>query len=138
MTLRGKIDDNWELFIQPCIQLWNNRRCSVVSGPPQQGLLNANSEYMRWYTSRTRRWISRTGAHEGQTVHLLIQTYDIVLFQIKSHNMDVLISIYYFHCRLMQLKGHIIWRPHNYMARIPRKSEMGWKTLCSCIKKKED
>ena len=67
-SLTGKVNDNWEVMWQNCIETWNQRRCWVVTGTPQRRLLSDNSEYIKWYHEHTRRWISKKGAQQGLIV----------------------------------------------------------------------
>ncbi|KAK7271544.1 hypothetical protein RJT34_27521 [Clitoria ternatea] len=71
ITLRGKTDENWSATYVPLIQLWSCRSENVCTTDPQIGILSASSEYMRWYTSHTRRWITRKYAIKGRTTDVL-------------------------------------------------------------------
>ncbi|XP_027338115.1 serine/threonine-protein phosphatase 7 long form homolog [Abrus precatorius] len=62
ITLKGKTADNWESKFRGVLEHWDRRLDWVVSNEPQIGLLSSNSEYMRWYHTHTRRWMSRDAA----------------------------------------------------------------------------
>ncbi|XP_027363043.1 serine/threonine-protein phosphatase 7 long form homolog [Abrus precatorius] len=59
---RGKTANNWESKFRGVLEHWDRRLDWVVSNEPQIGLLSSNSEYMRWYHTHTRRWMSRDAA----------------------------------------------------------------------------
>ncbi|XP_050206478.1 uncharacterized protein LOC126656060 [Mercurialis annua] len=56
---------NFEELLTDYVQIWNNRATYVVQGyqhPPHY-----HSEYMEWFRSRSRRWITHEGAAAGQS-----------------------------------------------------------------------
>ncbi|XP_027348466.1 serine/threonine-protein phosphatase 7 long form homolog [Abrus precatorius] len=62
LTLRGKTGEDWSAMFSAMLEIWESRRLWVLTNEPQYGLLSSNSEYMRWYVSHTRRWMTREAA----------------------------------------------------------------------------
>ncbi|XP_027351129.1 serine/threonine-protein phosphatase 7 long form homolog [Abrus precatorius] len=62
LTLRGKTGEDWSAKFSAMLEIWESRRLWVLTNEPQYGLLSSNSEYMRWYVSHTRRWMTREAA----------------------------------------------------------------------------
>ena len=69
LTLRGKISDDWEAKMDEFIQLWNTRHLRIATTEPSEGLISPNSEYMTWFFTHTRRYMTRQVARIGHVVH---------------------------------------------------------------------
>ncbi|KAI9110849.1 hypothetical protein K1719_018287 [Acacia pycnantha] len=59
LTLRGKMTDDWEVKMDPFIQLWNTRHELIEPIYPSEGSISPNSEYMTWFFTHTRRHMTR-------------------------------------------------------------------------------
>ena len=68
ITLAGRNDYNWPHVHKDYIAMWENRIEQCVIGRPLNRPLIPRSEYMRWYKTITRRWISPTSTNLGVVV----------------------------------------------------------------------
>ncbi|XP_020209565.1 serine/threonine-protein phosphatase 7 long form homolog, partial [Cajanus cajan] len=58
LTLRGKVEDDWATILSPALEHWGHRYAyHFTPTPPQVGLLDPNSEYMRWYRRKGKQHI---------------------------------------------------------------------------------
>ncbi|CAN1777796.1 Serine/threonine-protein phosphatase 7 long form homolog [Linum perenne] len=73
-------EHNWPVYHRQYINVWNSRHSLRINGIPigdfKQGY---HDEYMKWYRTITRRWISHNGAMHGSVVdgieHINIRTH---------------------------------------------------------------
>ena len=68
-TLRDH-DINWAEKHGQWIELWGRRAHNVVIGDPSDGSIHYHSQYLEWYRSVTRRWISPISARLGVAVRI--------------------------------------------------------------------
>jgi Plant mobile domain len=68
ITLKGRIDNEWEVEHRYWLSQWDIRYQTVSGLPLRDEPLHRNSEYMQWYRSVTRRWIDPRSASSGYVV----------------------------------------------------------------------
>ncbi|KAF7827624.1 serine/threonine-protein phosphatase 7 long form-like protein [Senna tora] len=76
--LTGKTDINWLEKYDIYILQWNNwqHRVSIVNGMARP--LRRNSEYMRWYSRHTRRWIDPDSATSGHVANEAVAARELI------------------------------------------------------------
>ena len=77
-TLRDH-DTNWEEKHAQWIEHWGRRAHNVMVGEVSHGFIHYHSQYLEWYRSVTRRWISPMSARLGVAVRILI--YFVILYR---------------------------------------------------------
>ncbi|CAN1319834.1 Serine/threonine-protein phosphatase 7 long form homolog [Linum perenne] len=64
-------EHNWPVYHRQYIDLWNSRHTLRMSGIPIRNFKQGyHDEYMQWYRTITRRWISHNGAMHGSVVSI--------------------------------------------------------------------
>ena len=64
-------DTDWSERHARWVELWGRRAHHVVVGEYSHGSIHYHSQYLEWYRSVTRRWISPSGARLGVAVRTL-------------------------------------------------------------------
>jgi|ERR1044072_1469390 hypothetical protein len=71
VSLRGKVEHNWNSEMGIYVQQWANRHQLVYPVSGRSRRRGPSDEYMRWYRKRTRRWMDQRNARESFLVSLI-------------------------------------------------------------------
>ncbi|CAN1305285.1 hypothetical protein LINPERPRIM_LOCUS26471 [Linum perenne] len=99
-------EHNWPVYHRQYINVWNSRHSLRINGIPigdfKQGY---HDEYMKWYRTITRRWISHNGAMHGSVVCIVPFLYTRKTFR----PLEVIVSV----CFQVDGIEHINIRTHG-------------------------